>query len=565
MAYSFPDELKDEIRERVDILQVISESVRLRKSGSSFIGLCPFHKEKTPSFSVVPAKRIYYCFGCHEGGDIFKFLMKKENLSFPVVIEKLAIAAGIDLSRYERSSATTGVGFARLYEANSAAQAFFISALEKDARALEYLKGRGLTPAISHQFSLGYAPDAWTALYDHLKHGGFNDSELITAGLVRKGERPGCYDYFRNRVIFPIHDEQGRVVAFGGRVLSDEKPKYLNSPETPIYSKGRLLFNMHRVLRAPELPAVVLVEGYMDVVGLAQGGVANVVATLGTALTEPHIRKLSRVTKTLFLAYDPDEAGVRATMRSLELLESSGLVVRVLRLPDGLDPDELVLGRGKQAWDKVLDQAVEVEDFLFDHVVVPFDLSKLAQRREAFRELKKTYPFLPSPESRERFIRRVSDRLELGDDVVRSTFTTPRGRVLSDDVLTSKPKEAMERPSQSKERFLLACFLADPSLYERYAGKIVTDTLEDPKVRRVMELLPTLAPGPASLQDRLLDCTESEEEMKSFVAGLSVSFILPEESLDRAVRECLGLLHRDQLVRQRNQLMAKIRGSHEPA
>lgn len=573
MNLSFSEELRDEVRDRTDIVHVVSGSVRLKKSGANYIGLCPFHKEKTPSFSVNPTKRIFYCFGCHEGGDVFRFVMKKENLSFPVVLEKLALAAGIDLSRYERSGSNT-TGLARLHEAHTAALGFFCKQLETNKAARDYLSRRGLNEATWTSFSMGYAPNAWTGAYDHLKKLGFTDGELLAGGLIRRNEKNGsCYDYFRNRIVFPIRDERSRVVAFGGRILSDEKPKYLNSPETPIYSKGRSLFNLDRITPDVGASGLVLVEGYMDVVGLAHCGVTNAVATLGTALTEPQIRKIARLSKRLFLAYDPDEAGVRATVRSLELLESSGLEMKVLRLPEGVDPDELVIQKGKEAWMQVLDKALEVEDYLFDHVIAPFNLDNPAERKEAFRELKRTFSFLPNPESRERFMRRVADRLQLGDDVVRVNFTVTPTKSISDEVLQKTSRMDKDSPGVLKERYLLACFLTDPALYATFRDQIDVSTLEDPGVRRAMDILAKLATGGqtaftadsgSSLSESVMDLADSDD-LRSFLAGLTVDFVLPEGGGEAAAGECLSLLRRHTLERQRRELTQQLKVCRVPA
>jgi DNA primase len=465
----------------------------------------------------------------------------------------------------------------RLYEANAAALSFFVEQLKASAPACDYLAGRGLTEPTIRQFSLGFAPDAWSDLSDRLRRTGFTDAELIAAGLARKREKSqGVYDTFRNRIIFPIHDDRGRVAAFGGRILGDGKPKYLNSPETPVYSKGRLLFNLHRIPASQDPGAgLVLVEGYMDVVGLAQGGVTHAVATLGTSLTEPQIRKVARLARTLYLAYDPDEAGVRATLRSLELLESSGLTVKVLGLPDGVDPDELVIGKGREAWDAVIAAAQEVEDFLFDHTVRSYDLGSLAQKREAFRELQRVFGFLPSATGRERFLRRVAERLQLGDDVVRSSFTERRRRALSDDVLAgtgglaaaggagpaSRPKPVT--PVARSERFVLACFLAEPSLYDRFRGQLAGEDLEDALVGRVLPLLDGLPRREGPVADRLMGQLP-DDELKRFVAELSMDFVLPEGSGDHAVGECLRQLARQRLERRKTFLAEQLKACQEP-
>jgi DNA primase len=565
--YKFPPELKDEIRDRIDIVAVIGESVRLKKSGANFMGLCPFHKEKSPSFSVNPNKKIFYCFGCHEGGDVFKFLMKRDNLGFGVVLEKLAVSAGVDVSRYERETPGGGVRLKRLHEANQVALAWFIDQLKASKGAQEYLKGRGVDGHTAKAFSLGYAPDGWNTCFEYLSSQGFTEEELVTTGLARRKEDTGrVYDYFRDRVVFPIHDDKGQVVAFGGRVLAaDVKPKYLNSPETPVYSKGRILYNLHRIPTTTN-GTLVLVEGYMDVVGLAQGGVTNAVATLGTALTEPHIRKLARVASTLYLAYDPDEAGVRATLRSLELLESSGITVKVLSLPDGLDPDELVLGRGKDAWSQVLANAAEVEDYLFDYTVKPFDLESLAQRREAVRQLQGVFRFLPSPTSRDRFLQRVTVRMKLDETVVRTTFVPegPKRRYLTDESLTAKPVRREVTRISNSERHVLAYFLADGALLERHRAEIHLEDLEDPLVKRALEVLTGLPVQPGPISELLLSHVE-EDAFSSFVAEIVANFETSDTRADDAVTESLGTLRKQRLEKRLRELKTLVMACRDSA
>ena len=556
--FAFPPELKDEIRDRIDIVALIGETVKLKKSGSTFSGLCPFHKEQTASFSVVPAKRIYHCFGCKEGGDCFSFVMKIQNISFSNALEKLAVQAGIDISRYERKS-EAGFSYQRLYDANAAALQFFCDQLKHATIAQEYLKKRGLSGATAKNFSLGYAPDTWSGCADRLREQGFSEQELVNVGLARRRDTGGgVYDYFRNRVIFPIHDDKGHVVAFGGRTLGEDRAKYLNSPETDIYSKGRTLYNLHRVPSTPN-GTLVIVEGYMDVVGLAQGGVTNAIAVLGTALTEPHIRKISRVAKTLYLGYDPDEAGVRAAVRSLALLESEGMTVKVLSLPDGLDPDELVLERGKAAWEQALTDAAEVEDYLFDVTVKPFDLKSLPQRREAVRQLQAVYPFLPSVTSRDRFLQRVISRMQLSEDVVRTSFVTEgRRQLLSDDRLAPRTKPRELTAAAKTERHLLAYMLADGGVYERNREHIRLEDLEDPLVKRALEVLAGLPSKTGPLNETLLSHVE-DSSFQSFIAEVLSGAEPAEDNLQRSVTDCLGTLRKQRLQQKVRSLKERVK------
>jgi len=345
----------EEIKQRVDIVDVISESVSLQKSGRNYRALCPFHAEKAPSFYVFPDKGTWHCFGgCATGGDVFAFVMKKENLDFSGALRVLAERAGISLSR--RTGAAEETENDRLRQANEAAALFFQNALlstQAGAAALNYLTLRGIDRHTAEAFQLGYAPDSWDALREHLKGRGFNEAELLKAGLLVEGER-GAYDRFRRRVTIPIRDERGRTVGFGSRMLpadsGDEEaageaegPKYLNTPQTPIFDKGAILFGLDRAaehIRRSDL--AVIVEGYMDVIAAHQHGNANVVASMGTALTERQVALLRRLTENIVLAFDPDTAGQAASERGDLVAQRMGAQIRVMKLPKGRDPDEII-------------------------------------------------------------------------------------------------------------------------------------------------------------------------------------------------------------------------------
>lgn len=560
MQFAFPPELKDEIRDRIDIVALVGEVVKLKKSGSNFSGLCPFHKEKTPSFSVNPSKKIFYCFGCKEGGDCFKFVMKTQNIGFGTALEKLAVQAGIDVSQYEKK-VEGGIRYQRLYDANAVAQQFFATNLKGQNPASEYLKSRGLTGETAKQFGLGFAPDSWTGLLDHLREKGYSEAEILAAGLARRHPDKGtCYDYFRNRVTFPIKDEHGKLVAFGGRTLGDDRAKYLNSPETDIYSKGRILYNLHSIKKQVE--SLVVVEGYMDVVGLAQGGVTNAIAVLGTALTEAHIRKISQKTKSLYLAYDPDEAGIRATYRSLDLLENENMNVRVLSLPEGMDPDEFVLHNGNAAWQNQLDTAAQIEDYLIDATVKKYDLSQLPQRREAMRELQHDYRFVTNPVGQDRYRQRVAAQLQLAEDVVRSAFSNERRSLITDDKLAPRRFVAELTAVAKSERYLLACLLTDAATYARHRDAIRLEDLEDRNVKRALEVLAGLPIESGPLNETLLSHVE-DDEFASFVAEVVQNLELPEGNADRAATDCLGMLRKQRLQQKVKALSEKVKSARD--
>src|SRR5712671_1213825 len=361
----------EKVKQQADIVRVIGEYVPLKKAGQNFRGLCPFHAEKTPSFNVHPTKQIYHCFGCGQGGDVFKFVMEMEKCAFPEAIRIIAEKCGIAVPRpKERSPEERRENQLRavLVEIHREAQTFFVKQLEgtlegKAARA--YLEDRGLDKDAVERFGIGYAPSGGDALLRHLKSK-YTENLLVDSGLVSRDQSAGrLFDRFRRRITFPISNESGKIVAFGARALGDDMPKYLNSPETPIYSKSNVLYHMDRAkdaLRRQDF--AVLVEGYMDAIGVARAGISNVVASCGTSLAEPQIKLLGRFTKRVVVNYDPDTAGQAATERSIALLLEHDFEVRVLALPGKADPDKFIREQGTEAYIKVLKEAPPYVDYL---------------------------------------------------------------------------------------------------------------------------------------------------------------------------------------------------------
>ncbi|MDU5108847.1 MAG: DNA primase [Clostridium sp.] len=358
------EEILEKIKEANDIVDVISESVRLKKSGRSFSGLCPFHNEKSPSFSVSQEKQIYKCFGCGESGNVITFVMKNKHMPFMDAIKFLADRSNIVLQEEARVNPTARKK-ELLYKVNVEAGRFFYSNLRANKIAKEYFLNRGIREETIKKFGLGYAKDSWNNLLFHLRKLGYKDEILLEAGLVLTSEKTGNnYDRFRNRVMFPVFDYRGKVIGFGGRVLDDSKPKYLNSPETLVFQKGTNLYGLNFAIKSNmQERYFIMVEGYMDLITLHQYGITNVVASLGTALTENQARLLKRYADKVIISYDADVAGQTATMRGLEILKNAGFDVRVLSIPQGKDPDEYVRSNGKEAFIKLINDAEGLVDY----------------------------------------------------------------------------------------------------------------------------------------------------------------------------------------------------------
>ncbi len=384
MAGLIPQSFIDDLLNRTDIVDVVSSRVQLKKTGKNYSACCPFHKEKTPSFSVSPDKQFYYCFGCGAGGNALGFIMDHDNLDFPQAVEDLAKAAGMEVPREQgvKGQKPRQPTDSPLYPLLTAAAEFYRQALKNHPTrraAVDYLKSRGLSGEIARDFGLGFAPPGWDNLYKHLSSDSLQQKVMIDAGLLIENAETGKrYDRFRDRVMFPIRDSRGRVIAFGGRVLGDDKPKYLNSPETPVFHKGQELYGLFEARKYNRnLDEIIVVEGYMDVIALAQQGLRNAVATLGTATSEEHLKRLFRVVPNVLFCFDGDQAGRNAAWRALEATLSSlqdGRRARFLFLPEGEDPDTLVRSEGTDAFRARINQhAQPLADYFFEQLTKEAD------------------------------------------------------------------------------------------------------------------------------------------------------------------------------------------------
>ena len=396
-------EIIQRIKDATDLAALVGQAVKLRRAGSAWVGLCPFHSERSPSFQVVAERGFYHCFGCGKHGDAFTWLMEREGLAFPEAMEQLAQAAGIEVPRQRERPAAELDLEARLRLAMEAAQAFYQRRLGESAKATDYLKGRGMTPAFIQEAALGYAPDGWEGLLNHLKAQGFSPEVAEQAGLVSRSERGNYIDFLRDRLVIPILDARGRTIAFGGRAFASAQPKYLNTRETPLFNKGQVLFGFHRA-KGQLRDGALVVEGYFDVLQLHQEGLNLAVAPLGTALTEGHMQQIGRFTKRVILCFDGDAAGLRAMEKGLKLALPMGFDVRLLLLPQGEDPDTWCMKLGAEAFRELIRQAPDWTNFMINRSMEGKDMRRTPERMEALRDLAGYLAFLPaSAEQRELF------------------------------------------------------------------------------------------------------------------------------------------------------------------
>lgn len=419
-----PREVVEEIIRRNDIVQVIGTYVTLKNAGSNMVGLCPFHSENSPSFTVFGSDDHFYCFGCGVGGDVITFIMRMENVDYPTALEMLAKRAGIEIPRSSGAQQPyPGVKRERVLAMNEAAARFFRHCLTKEPcgeEARQYFKKRGLSEGISKQFYLGYAPNDFGRLTEHLKSLGFTEEEMIAGFLCGKSSKTGrAYDYFRNRVIFPIVDTSRNIVAFGGRVMDDSKPKYLNSSDTPAFKKSKNLFalNYAKGFCGEQL---ILCEGYMDVISLHQAGFPNAVATLGTAITEEHARIISRYTKKVIISYDSDEAGQKAANKAMLLLGRVGVEVRVLKMRGAKDPDEFIRKNGAEAFRALLNESRTGFEYKLEAITGKYDISLVESKRRAAEELAALIAEYDSTVERELYSKRAGEILGISPESLRT-------------------------------------------------------------------------------------------------------------------------------------------------
>ncbi len=416
----------DQVQAAADMVEIVGQYTDLRKAGANYSGRCPFHEERTPSFSVNPTEKLYYCFGCGAGGNLFGFVQEKESLDFAGAVEYLADRYGIALE-YEETSARSDAERRRkerlraLLEQATAYYERVLTDAGSAAEARAYLAGRGLGEEVCRQFRLGYSMPGWDKLRDAARGHKFTDQDLLDAGLVVPGKLGRPYDRFRGRIMFPLADDRGRTLGFGARTMGDEKPKYLNSPETPLYHKSEAVFGLHAAkAAAAREDRVYVVEGYTDVLALVQAGVHNAVASMGTALTEQQLGRLARVTRNLYLCFDADAAGIGAMSRALTLGRKMGLSLHVVRMPDGLDPADYVLsGAGGDGFRALAGDAQTLLQFHVRLALAAHDLEKPDGRARAFAQLRGVLSEAATPIERDEELRHIADRLQLSAESVR--------------------------------------------------------------------------------------------------------------------------------------------------
>lgn len=563
----YSDELIDEIRNKNDIVDIISQYVILKRSGRNFFGLCPFHKEKSPSFSVSPDKQIFHCFGCGVGGNVFHFIEKIENLSFIETIEMLADRAGINLPTINNNVDDKLLKLkSRVYDVNETAAKFYHENLYKPTskEAQNYIKKRKLDNRTLKNFLIGYS-GTFNELYIHLKENGFSDEEILASSLVNRNENGKFIDRFRKRLMFPIQDTRNRVIAFGGRVLDDSKPKYINSPENIVYSKGRHLFGLN-VAKREQIKKIIIVEGYMDAISLHQRGITNVVASLGTAMTESQGRLLRKSSEQVIIGYDADGAGQAATVRGLEILQNLGCDIRILQIEGAKDPDEFVTKYGPERFLKYVDNAISLVEYKVKVLKQNLNIDNANDKIKFLKEIAKELSKISNNIEREVYADKISLEYKISKEAIYSEINKLiYGKNDNEKKLvaskTVKPqKRVVEETNQAvakREGLIIYLLINYPSeSYLKIKEAVSIDDIKSKRNKKILtKLYEELEKGYSNINN-VLDWFQEEEIINYLTSIMAYDFEITE--VNKCIEDILNIYLKEKLINNRNDIINKL-------
>lgn len=531
------EEIIEKIKDSNDIVDVISETVPLKKSGKNYWGLCPFHNEKTPSFSVTQEKQLFKCFGCGEGGNVITFIMKTRNLGFNEALRILAERANIpfeETPEKKREKDRLEV----FYKMHVDAARFFFQNLTNNKDVREYLYRRGIKDQTIRSFGLGYALNSWDSLLKYLRSRRYKEEDIIKCGLATKSEKGKVYDRFRNRIIFPVFDIRGRVIAFGARVLDDTKPKYLNSPETPIYNKGTHLYGLNFAKKNSKEKSLIMVEGYMDCISLNQAGITNVVASLGTALTRIQGRLLRRNSEEVFICYDADTAGQKATVRGLEILQGEGVKVKVVQISKGKDPDDYIREEGLEGFKKLLDDALPLMDYKLlkekEGLNLDSDEGRITYAKRIAELLNELDPI-----EKDVYLQKVSEDAGISERAIRRYMSNQRESSPSPEFHMENLSVYIEQGHVKAERSLLKILSENRSYLNE---RISVEDFIVPSHQKIYRLLEKYESGEVSIESYMLSNCNDAESSKEWALISQVSEI-PEVDVEVLIDDFLRTIN----------------------
>ena len=564
----YSDELIEEIRASNDIVDVISKYVTLKRSGRNFFGLCPFHKEKSPSFAVSPDKQIFHCFGCGAGGNVIHFISKIEGLDFKDTLELLANRANITLPTLENvEDDRTARLKAKVYEINKIAAEFYHENLYKPTSkaAQEYIKKRKLDNRTLKAFLIGYAGN-FNELYLLLKQKGFTEEEMLASSLIKKTENGGYMDSFRKRLMFPIQDVRERVIAFGGRVLDDSKPKYINSPENIVYSKGRNLFGLN-VAKKYDTKKIIIVEGYMDAISLYQRGITNVVASLGTAMTEAQGRLLRRHSEQVILGYDADGAGQAAILRGMEILQNLGCDIRVLQIEGAKDPDEYVLKYGPERFQKCVDNAISLVEFKVKVLLRELNIENTNDKIKFLNEIAKILAKVTNQIEREIYVDKIAREYKISKEAIYAEINkliykdNQGSKKLERKVVAMEPKEEEKTniPEATLKREKLVIYLLIneyAKAYEKLKGTITLNDIQDEANKQILKKMYEEFEKGNINTNQIVDWFQDENIISRITEIMAEDFEITD--VDKAIDDLIGIYEKQKLVNRRNEILKKL-------
>lgn len=570
----YSDELLEEIKSKNDIIDIISEYVTLKRSGRSFFGLCPFHKEKSPSFSVSPDKQIFHCFGCDVGGDVFRFISKIENVNFKEAVELLANRANVQLPILENSGdEKLAMLKDKVYKVNECAALFYHQNLYTPTAkpGQEYVKKRHLDNKTLKTFMIGYS-GRFDELYKELRKQGFQDEEILASDLVNKNSDGRYIDRYRNRLMFPIFDVRNKVIGFGGRVLDDSKPKYINSPENIVYSKGRNLFAMNIV--KPQRPkTIIMVEGYMDAISLHQRGINNAVASLGTALTEAQGRLLRRSCEKVIIGYDADGAGQAATLRGLEILNNLGCDIRILQIEGAKDPDEFVVKYGPEKFQKYVDKAISLVEFKVKMLKKELNLEVVNDKIKFLNEVAKVLSKVENSMEREVYIDKISSEYMVSKEAIYSEINkllyvnNKAEKKLEKPIQTLQVKHeeeetVVDEKTQRKEQLIIYLLINNyEKVYPIFKKIITIDLLKVNKNREIVsKLYEECEKGNVNIENAV-NWFEDENVINYLSGIMAADFEITD--LDKSIEDIVKSYEKEKLVIERNQLLKNIENAKQ--
>lgn len=565
----YSDEIIEEVRQNNDVVDIISQYVHLTRKGRNYFGLCPFHNEKSPSFSVSPDRQIFHCFGCGVGGNVYTFLMKIEGINFKEALEQLAERANIQLPTLENNADTAKEELkAKVYKVNEFTAEFYHQNLYKPTAkmAQEYVKKRKMNKETLEAYRIGYS-GKFDELYKALKAQGFGEKEILESGLVNKNDNGTYIDRYRNRLMFPICDVRGKVIAFGGRVLDDSKPKYINSPENVVYSKGRHLFGLN-VAKKDSAKRLLIVEGYMDVISLHQRGITNVVGALGTALTEQQGWLLRKSTEQVILGFDADGAGQTAVARSMEILQNMGCDMRVLQIEGAKDPDEFIVKYGEGRFRLAMDNAISLVEFKVKNLKKDINLENAADKIKFLNEIAKILSKVENTMEREIYIEKISKGYNISKEAIyaevnKLIYTNSKG----DKILQSKNKEVrhikeetnkkeIDEDLKRRENTIIALLLdANMNVFQKIREQIKPEDFKDETNRKIAEKLYEELEKQDRNVNKLID-TFDEETQNHITMVMATDYEI--ENIDKAVDDILQKYERERLDNRKQEILKQL-------